>query len=108
MQTLLLYENYIYNLAWNGRLSCYDAESGEKFYDEKLGKSKSFTASPVASDGRIYAVGDDGSVYVVKSGAVFEIISENKLNDVCMVSPSITEGTIFFRTQSRLIAVSGR
>ena len=106
MQTLLLYENYIYNLAWNGRLSCYDAESGEKFYDEKLGKSKSFTASPVASDGRIYAVGDDGSVFVIRSGKEFEIVSQNKLDDICMVTPAITDDIIFFRTQESLIAIS--
>lgn len=106
MQTMLLYEKYLYNLGWNGRLSCYDAENGDKVYDEKMGKSNSFTASPVASDGRIFTVSDDGKVYVVKAGKEFEIVSENKLNDLCMVTPAISDGIIFFRTQARLIAVS--
>jgi outer membrane protein assembly factor BamB len=108
MQTMLLYKNYIYNLGWNGRLSCYHATSGEKIYEEKMGRSNSFTASPVAADGRIYAVNDDGIVYVIKAGNEFEILSENKLDDLCMVTPAITEGIIFFRTEKRLIAVSKR
>lgn len=106
MQTMILYKNHIYNLGWNGRLSCYNAQSGEKIYDEKMGRSNSFTASPVAADDRIYAVNDDGKVYVIKAGKEFEILSENKLDDLCMVTPAITEGIIFFRTQKRLIAVS--
>lgn len=108
MQTMLLYENYIYNLGWNGRLTCYNAENGDKVYEEKLGKSNSFTASPVAADGRIFAVSDKGKVYVVKAGKEFDIVSENKLDDLCMATPAITEGIIFFRTEERLIAVSKR
>jgi outer membrane protein assembly factor BamB len=108
MQTMILYKNYIYNLGWNGRLTCYHATRGEKIYEEKLGRSNSFTASPVAADGRIYAVNDDGKVYVIKAGKEFEILSENKLDDLCMVTPAITEGIIFFRTEKRLIAVSKR
>jgi outer membrane protein assembly factor BamB len=108
MQTLLLYENYIYNLNWNGRLACYNADNGKEIYNEKLGKSKSFTASPVASDGRIYTLSDDGNAYVIKSGEEFEILSNNQLDDICMVSPAITEDIIFFRTQTGLIAVSKR
>ena len=106
MQTMLLYENYIYNLGWNGRLACYNAENGDEIYNKKLGRSLSFTASPVASDGRIYSVSDDGKVFIIKSGVEFEIVSQNKLDDICMVTPAITENIIFFRTQKSLIAVS--
>ena len=104
MQTLLLYEGLLYNLDWNGSLTCYDAENGEKIYVKKLGRSSSFTASPVASDGRIFIVNDEGEVYIIKSGKEFEILSNQKLNDICMVTPAITDGIIFFRTQNKLIA----
>ncbi len=106
MQTLLLYEGFIFNLNWNGSLVCYNAETGEQIYREKLGRAESFTASPVASDGKLILVNDDGKVYIVKSGASFQIVSENNLDDVCMVTPAITENIIFFRTQHHLIAVS--
>ncbi|MDH5399422.1 MAG: PQQ-binding-like beta-propeller repeat protein [Cyclobacteriaceae bacterium] len=104
MQTMLLYEGLLYNLGWNGRLTCYDAASGERLYEEKLGRASSFTASPVASDGRIYVVDDEGTVYRIKSGKKFEVLSRQKLDDICMVTPAITDGAIFFRTQGRLMA----
>lgn len=105
MQTLLLYEGLIYNLGWNGRLTCYDAENGEEVYNQKLGRAASFTASPVASDGRLFLVSDEGEVFVVKSGRDFEILSTPELNDICMVTPSITDGIIYFRTQKGLVAI---
>jgi outer membrane protein assembly factor BamB len=106
MQTMLLYKGLLYNLRWNGNILCFDAQTGEEIYDEKLGgKNKSFTASPVAADDRIYAAGDDGTVYVIQAGKDFTLLSEHDLDDVCMVTPAITDQMIFFRTQSHLIAV---
>ncbi len=106
MQTLLIYKDLLYNLGWNGAMQCYDALTGEKIYDEKIGRSESFTASPVASDGKIFIVNDKGKVYVVQSGRNFKVLAENDLHDTSMVSPAITENIIFFRTQKNLIAVS--
>jgi outer membrane protein assembly factor BamB len=106
MQTMLLYKGLLYNLRWNGNILCFDAQTGEEIYNEKLGgKNKSFTASPVVADDRIYAAGDDGTVYVIQAGKEFNLLSEHALDDVCMVTPAITDHMIFFRTQSYLIAV---
>ena len=105
MQTMLLYKGLLYSLRWNGSIQCYDALSGEEIYDEKLGKSESFTASAIASDGKIYATGDNGSVYVLQAGKDFKLLSKHTLGETCMVSPAITDKIIFFRTQEHLIAV---
>ncbi len=106
MQTMLLYKGLLYNLRWNGNILCFDAQTGEEIYNEKLGgKNKSFTASPVVADDRIYAACDDGTVYVIQAGKEFNLLSEHALDDVCMVTPAITDHMIFFRTQSYLIAV---
>ena len=53
MGTMLVYGDYLYNAAWNGKLTCYNALSGEEIYSEKVGKGNSYTASPVAADGII-------------------------------------------------------
>lgn len=106
MQTLLLYRDLLYNLGWNGALQCYDALTGDKIYDEKLSRAESFTASPVASDGKIYLVNDKGKVYIVQSGRNFNILKENDLHDTCMVTPAITQDFLIFRTQQYLVAVS--
>ncbi len=61
IHTMLLYRNLLYNVNWNGTINCLDPSTGKEIYNAKLGKSKSFIASPVASDGRIYIVDEEGT-----------------------------------------------
>jgi hypothetical protein len=44
-------------------------------------------------------------VLVIKAGPTFEQIAENTLGETAMATPAISEGTMFFRTRTRLIAV---
>jgi len=104
MHTMLLYRNRLYNMGWNGLLSCLDPEKGTEIYNGKLGKSRSFVASPVASDGKIYIVDEEGTVYILKVGNEFKILTEIQLKDNCLTAPAITDGMIYFRTQNWLIA----
>ncbi|HRR93895.1 MAG TPA: PQQ-binding-like beta-propeller repeat protein, partial [Bacteroidales bacterium] len=106
LQTLLLYRNRLYNLNWNGTINCYDPLTGKEIYSGKLGQSKSFSASPVASDGRIYAVDEEGNVYVMKDGNTFEVIFETSMGELSNTAPAISDGMIFFRGQRTLFCVS--
>jgi outer membrane protein assembly factor BamB len=105
IHTMLLYGNHLYNVNWNGSLECYDSETGKVIYSGKLGKTQSFIASPVASDGKIYIIDEQGTVYIIKDGNTFSQIAEIPMNDICLTAPAITDGMIFFRTQKYLIAV---
>jgi outer membrane protein assembly factor BamB len=105
LQTLLLYNGRLYNFNWNGLVNCLDPLTGKEIFNAKLGKSKSFVTSPVASDGRIFIVDEEGTVYILKDGPEFRLISEIPLGSNCLTAPSITDGMIYFRTQKFLIAV---
>jgi outer membrane protein assembly factor BamB len=105
IHTMLLYHNRLYNMNWNGTINCLDPVSGKEIYNAKLGKSKSFIASPVASDGRIYIVDEEGTVYIIRDGDTFEQLAEIPMNQICMTAPAITDGMIFFRTQYTLFAI---
>jgi outer membrane protein assembly factor BamB len=105
MHTMLLYDDLLYNVRWNGSFQCLDPETGESIFKETLGKADQFIASPVASDGKIYVISDMGMVYTLKAGPEFEILAENDLKDICMTVPALTEGAIYFRTKRSLIAV---
>ncbi len=105
MHSLLLYNNRLYNVNWNGTVVCLDPESGKEIFRGKIGKAKSFIASPVASDGKIYIVDEDGTIYIIRDGDSFEVLNEIPLKDICMTAPSITDGMIYFRTQKYLFAV---
>jgi outer membrane protein assembly factor BamB len=105
IQTMLLYRNLLYNVNWNGTINCLDPLTGKEVYNAKLGTSNSFIASPVASDGRIYIVDEEGTVFIIRDGPAFNLLAELPMKDICMTAPAITDGMIFFRTQHSLFAV---
>lgn len=105
MHTMLLYRDHLYNMDWNGTIKCMDPLTGRELFNGKLGKAKSFVASPVAADGRIYIIDEDGTVYIIKDSSSLEILAEIPMNDVSLVAPAITGGMIIFRTQKYLIGV---
>lgn len=104
MSSVLIYDGLLYRLRWNGNLACYDARTGEEIYSETV-HPYSFIASPVASDGRLYLVSEEGEVFIVKAGKDYELLNRIPLGDVSLVTPGIVEGLIVFRTGSRLIGV---
>jgi outer membrane protein assembly factor BamB len=105
IHTLLLYRAHLYNINWNGTIVCFEAETGKQLYTAKLGNTQSFIASPVASDGKLYIVDEQGTVYIIKDGISFKQIAEIPMNDICLTAPAITDNMIFFRTQKYLFAV---
>jgi len=109
MQTPLVYGTNLYSCHNTGILSCFEAATGKLCYKERLGSgADGFTASPVASEGKLYFTSEQGSVYVVKPGPEFNVLATNEMDEVCMATPAISEGTIFFRTQSHVVAVGAK
>jgi outer membrane protein assembly factor BamB len=107
LPTPVVYGDLLYLLRDNGVLAVYRRETGERLYRQRLGPGGSgFSASPVAADGKIYFTSEDGDVYVVRAGTEFELLSHNDMGEVCMATPAISEGVLFYRTRSHLIAIS--
>jgi outer membrane protein assembly factor BamB len=108
MQTPIVHGDYLYACSDAGILACYDARTGELFFRERLGKGGSgFTASPVGGDGKLYYTSEQGTVYVVQPGREIKVLATNELEELCMATPAISEGTIFFRTRHHLVAIGG-
>jgi outer membrane protein assembly factor BamB len=105
IHTLLLYRDHLYNVNWNGTIVCYEAGTGKVLYNAKLGNTQSFIASPVASDGKLYIVDEQGTVYIIQDGISFKQLAKIPMNDVCLTAPAISDGMIIFRTQKYLVAV---
>ena len=78
MQTPIFYGDILYVCRDNGVLSAFDAKTGQRHYQARLGNgSTGFSASAVAAAGRIYYTSEDGDVYVVKAGPAFELLATN-------------------------------
>jgi outer membrane protein assembly factor BamB len=106
MQTPIVYGEYLYACKGNGVLNCYEARTGERVYRERLGQgSTGFTASPVAADGRLYFASEEGDVYVVKAGPTFEILATNRMDEICMATPAISNGMLIVRAKSHVYGI---
>jgi outer membrane protein assembly factor BamB len=99
MPTPIVYGDYLYTCANGGVLTCYEARTGKRVYQQRLGGRGGYTASPVAADGRLYFVSEEGEVHVVKAGSRYELLARNRMNDVCMATPAIADGLLIVRTQ---------
>ena len=105
MQTPLVYGNQLYCCNGGGVLRSYDALTGKKLYQKRLARN-AFTTSGVAADGKLYFTSEDGEVHVVKAGPSFEVLAVNELGEICLATPAVSAGTLFFRTRSHLVAVA--
>jgi hypothetical protein len=49
-----------------------------------------------------------GNVFVVPAAEKFSVVATNKLEETCLATPAISDGTLFFRTREKLVAVGAR
>jgi outer membrane protein assembly factor BamB len=89
----------------NGVLAAYNVKTGERIYQERLGAGGSFSASPVAADGKLYLSSEDGDVFVVKAGPAYELLATNRVGQIVMATPAISDGIIFVRGLKDVIAI---
>lgn len=105
MPTPIVYGDLLYACSNGGVLTAYKAVTGEQVYQERLGgKGGAFTASPVASDGKVYLSSEDGEVFVVKAGPKHELLATNPVGEVMMATPAISDGLVIVRGIHHLFA----
>jgi outer membrane protein assembly factor BamB len=106
MPTPLVYGDQLYVLGNAGIFDSYDYRTGDEIYRSRLlHKGSGFSASPVASDGRIFAPSEDGDIFVVRTGPAFEVIAQLPMGEPIMATPAIAGGTLFVRGQRTLFAI---
>jgi outer membrane protein assembly factor BamB len=103
MATPLLYGEYLYVVRWNGIMGVYEARTGTRVYQQRLGAG-AFTASPVGSGGYVYIPSEDGDVFVVKAGPSYELVATNQLDAPVLATPAISDGRLFIRTTNEVLA----
>jgi len=104
--TPVLYGDLLYLFANDGRLSAYEAATGALVYQARVGTEGAFSASPIASDGRLYFTSETGKTFVVRAGRAFEILAENDIGEVVMSTPALSAGTLVVRTLGHVFGIS--
>jgi outer membrane protein assembly factor BamB len=106
--TPVVYGEHLYTISNTGILACYEAATGERVYQQRVGQGGAYSASPVAADGKLYLSEEDGDVHVVKAGARYELLATNPVGEVLMATPALSEGMVLVRGLKHLFAFGAR
>jgi outer membrane protein assembly factor BamB len=106
MPTPLIYKGILYVLSNNGTFDAYNLKTGAELYRQRLPVVGSgFSASPVASDGKIYLSNEDGEILVVSAGEKFNHIATNSMGELLMATPALSDGVMYVRSNASLFAI---
>jgi outer membrane protein assembly factor BamB len=86
-----------------GSLYCFDAKSGELYWQDKLGKST--WCSPYTVDGKVYIGSEEGKVFIFKHGKKKELINTIDMKGKVRVTPVVANGTLYVMTENKLYAI---
>jgi len=105
----LLYEGKVFLIRDGGLLQCLKADSGSLLYNERVGVSGGYCASPIAADGRVYLASHSGSIVVIDAQAEkLSILAKNELSEAITATPAIVGDYLYVRTAKHLYAFSER
>ncbi len=103
VSSMLLYRGLLYMATENGILTITDPNTGEPVARTRL--NGVFTASPVAADGHIYLLNEDGETVVLAAGPDARVVSRNALAERALASPAIAHGRVYIRTDQHLFSI---
>jgi outer membrane protein assembly factor BamB len=102
----LVYRGRVYSINDNGILQVADAKTGVEVYKARIGGGgHTFSSSPIASDGRIYFVTEDGDTFVLRAGDKYEEIAQNSLGEMSLATPAVDADSLYLRTQTKLYRI---
>jgi len=101
----LLYKGVLYMINDSGILLSFDPATGNVIKQGRLhGAIDKYFSSPVAADDKVFLIGVNGAVSVLKAAGDWEVLAVNEMDDECYATPAIADGRIYIRTRSALYA----
>jgi outer membrane protein assembly factor BamB len=99
------HDNRVYAINPPNILVCADALDGKVRWQQRLPEG-TYWASPVAADGKVYAVNDAGTTTVVQCGDRPNILARNMLDGPMLATPAIAGGCLFLRSDRYVYCVA--
>ena len=96
-------DDLLYLWTDSGVVSCVDAATGKVNWRKRVGGE--FYSSPIWIEGRLYGISKRGQIVVLAAGRKFEELARMELGEKTFATPAIANGSIYLRTQSRLLSL---
>ena len=99
----ILHEDLLFVVDNNGFASGIEAKTGKVLWTERV--LKAMYASPVFSEGRIYACDREGKGAVFTATREFKLLGESKLDGTIEASPAVDGKALYLRTSKALYRI---
>ena len=96
---------HVYVVTDRGIAWCLDAKTGKVLYGPERLRPRTYSASPVLADGKVYVTSEEGVTSVSRRGPAFEVLAENALDEYTLSSIAVSNGRVFLRTANALYAI---
>lgn len=104
----LYYRGHVFTVKDGGILSCLDAKTGKTLKSGRLPKTDDYYASPVAGDGRVYFLNQEGELTVISADSSCKTIYTSDFGEETYATPALVDGRIYLRTASALYCFGGK
>ena len=103
----IVHEGRAYVVHDTGIMTVLDAKTGKQVYKVRVGGGgQTFSASPIAAGARVFLLTEEGTTFVLESGAEYKEIARNDLNEMTLASPAVAGDAIYIRTESKLYKIA--
>jgi len=103
--SLLHCQGKLYLLRDGGIVTCLKAATGEELFQERIGASGQYIASPIAGGDRIVVASTRGVVTVIQIADELKVLARNDFGEKIFATPAIADNRIYLRTVGHLYAL---
>ena len=105
--TPLFYQNKLFLLDGDRQMmTCLEPATGEKKWQGNLGVREIFRASPTGADGKIYCLGENGTVIVLAAGDEFRVLATIPMGEAPVRSSiAVAQRELFIRTAKNVYCI---
>jgi len=96
----------LYGVSDAGLATCWDAKTGTVHWQEKI--DGNYSASPIANNGKIYFLSENGIGTVVAAEKTYRKIAVNKFEERALASYAVADGALFARTEKHLWRIGAK
>jgi len=104
----LVYRNVLYLIKDGGILTTFDAADGRVLKLGRMRGTGNYYASPIAGDGKVYLLSENGVLTVLAAGGEGETLASHDFAERCVATPTADAGRLYVRTEQALFCLGRR
>jgi outer membrane protein assembly factor BamB len=102
------YRGTLFTVKDGGIVTSLDVATGKPVKQGRLPASNEYYASPVAGDGKVYYLNDEGKLTVTTAVGEWEVVHTAEFGEPAYATPALVDGRIYLRTAGNLYCFETR